>query len=167
MIRVEYKKNPDIEMPGEFERLLSLFPDREYFFATQNRRFGNADKVEWVVGSNFEDGTPSVVFFDGEFFTRNPWTGEDQPSYFLEAEAILDGLRNMYDLNPVEIDRLTSLALAYGDAATELDDLYGSHDMEDQWTQEEIQKEMDLQDALGEASDNLTEFVRSLREREF
>lgn len=34
---------------------------------------------EFIIGSNYEDGTSSTIFRGGVWYYRDPWTGEDRP----------------------------------------------------------------------------------------
>ena len=38
---------------------------------------GYGERGEWRVGSNYEDGHPSMIFRGGGWYYRSPYTGED------------------------------------------------------------------------------------------
>lgn len=51
------------------------------------RESGASSSADYLVGSNFEDGTPTFVLKDGRWFARSPWSGEDRPYTFAKACA--------------------------------------------------------------------------------
>ncbi len=46
------------------------------------------DHTEWRVGSNFEDGHPTMIFRKSSWYYRSPWSGEDTKMRAGFAEAI-------------------------------------------------------------------------------
>ncbi len=45
------------------------------------------DGDEWRLGDNYERGYETLIFRDGKWSMRNPWTGEDFPVKNVEAEV--------------------------------------------------------------------------------
>ncbi len=53
------------------------YSDLNDLFIADHQRYGT-DETEWSLGSKYEDGSSTTIWYGGEWFYRNPHTGKDR-----------------------------------------------------------------------------------------